>query len=194
MKVEQFLQSAEGFLFISIEPTYNLHFLNIEPPLREAYIARAFNCQHALELYLKATSFQIHGRYKFGTGHDIKLLWDKCKKDSNFLPKYEIKPIILNKLIELKGMGFENFLSNKDLEHYCHNTMLYRFCLHEKGDLKYFGIDSNYKHDYIVWGDDLCYYWICFFNNLNKYLNYSWNDSRLTKMLTVLPEWTKKYD
>ena len=59
-----------------------------------------FAIGHTVELYLKAANTKITGDIERAIRfrHQIKAIWDDCKaKDSDFMPKYEIRNEIYNR-------------------------------------------------------------------------------------------------
>ena len=65
------------------------------PPMHSVPV-KIFTIGHALELYLKAVIAKQTGSVDkaVGFGHDIKKMWDKCKRiDPQFMHGYEIREI-----------------------------------------------------------------------------------------------------
>jgi len=155
-----FLRTADGWFI-----TYSL-----PPP--DLTSVKLFAIGHTVELYLKAanTKFTNDIGRAINFGHKLKSIWDDCKKDSKFMPSFEIKDSVFNK--DFFSVSVVKSLDEVDRRHYLHNQELY-IVAKFLPDLKYLGtlpksLKSAYGLGYIHPNP----YWIGFLRELRDYIGH----------------------
>ena len=128
-----FLEAADEWFI-----TYSL-----PPPLT---CVKLFAVGHTVELYLKAanTKFTKDINSAINFGHNIKSIWNDCKRDSKFMPSFEIRDSVFNRdfllVKEVKSLDkddrlhfFDNpmFFSNSSKE-VLYTLYNFSFSLNEK--------------------------------------------------------------
>jgi len=134
-----------------------------------------FTVGHALELYLKAAHTKLFGDVEkvIKKGHNIKSLWDECKKrDGAFLPNHEIRGSILK--VDFLDQHVFKTLTKDDQEHYIRYQNLYLIAKH-LSDIKYFSLPWNSRkkggEKAVCWTSHDSY-WITLFKDIRVYLGY----------------------
>jgi hypothetical protein len=96
------------------------------PPLSLPSV-KMFSVGHALEIYLKAANTKMTqdiGR-AIGFGHDIKSLWDDCKRtDAAFMTSYEIDDAIFSAYL-FNQPKLQKDLTREQWLRFLHNQELY---------------------------------------------------------------------
>lgn len=131
-----------------------------------------FAIGHTIELYLKAanTKFTKDIDRAINFGHNIKCIWDDCKKDPKFMPNFEIRDSVFNSDF-LSGSRTKGS-AKADQLHYLKNQELYILAKHLP-DLKYLGaplktVKGAYALGYIHPNP----YWIAFLKELRDYIGH----------------------
>lgn len=154
-----FLEAADEWFI-----TYSL-----PPPLT---CVKLFAIGHTVELYLKAanTKFRkdINRAIKFG--HNIKSIWNDCKKDSKFMPSFEIKDSVFNR--DFLSASEVERLDEADRLHYFRNQEFY-VVAKLLPDLKYLGAPlKSVKGAYALGFIHPNPYWIDFLRELRDYIGH----------------------
>ena len=137
---------------------------------------RLFAAGHAAELYLKAAHTFLFGSIDtaIGLGHDVKKIWDACKKeDDTFLAGHEIRDSILD--VDFLDPAVRSGLTESEQRHLSEHQALYVIAKRDYlPNLKYFGLPWKPRRDggtVIVWRypDESL---ISFFGDLRRYLGH----------------------
>lgn len=150
-------------------------FVDYSLPVK-LYQIKLFQVGHAIELYLKAVVTKQTGGIAFAItqGHNIKILWDLCKKDPAFMPEYEIRSSVLDHDL-LAPDGTDVYLKLKeneaDYKHYQENAELYAVAKAHP-HFKYWSTPSNqYPNGFRVPGWLFPNpYWTRFVKGIRSYL------------------------
>lgn len=158
-----FLEAADEWFI-----TYSL------PPLLTC--VKLFAIGHTVELYLKGANTKftkdIDRAIKFG--HNIKSIWNDCKKDSKFMPSFEIRDSVFNRdflsVTEVESLG------EADRLHYFRNQEFY-IMAKLLPDLKYLGAPlKSVKGAYALGFIYPNPYWIDFLRELRDYIGHPQNN------------------
>jgi hypothetical protein len=142
------------------------------PPLLRS--VKSFAAGHAVELYLKAAVEKLTGNVEHAAnfGHRIDKLWAECKRrDSQFMPQYEIRDSVLHADL-FSGCDLTKEFNPTDLESYFQHLELYTVAK-LLPDLKYDGLPMRrhsgpYARAWIYPNP----YWTRFFREFRKFLKF----------------------
>jgi len=155
-----FLQSADEWLI-----TYAL------PPQRFIFV-KLFAIGHVVELHLKASYAKLSGSVDEAIrfGHDIPKLWNACKIDNTFMPRFELRSAVLNTEI-LNTEALSQQLSADDRNHLFANMEFYIVAKY-LADLKYLGAPlKKIDKAYAIGGNFPNIYWIHFLKEVRAFLD-----------------------
>lgn len=127
--------------------------------------------------------------------HNIKLIWDDCKNDPEFMPNYEIRESVYNKNI-LVANDIKS-LDKADQLHYIHNQEFYVIVKYLP-DLKYLGAPlKSIKDAYALGYVHPNPYWVSFLRDLRKYIGYPMKNETdlITRYIQEdnLPKYSSEY-
>ncbi|MDP2719759.1 MAG: hypothetical protein Q8P44_08030 [Dehalococcoidia bacterium] len=138
---------------------------------------KLFAIGHTVELYLKAANTMLTNDIDraINFGHNLKAIWDDCKKDSKFMPSFVFRDSVFNRYFLSESEA--KCLDKADLLHYLENQEFYIVAKY-LSDLKYLGaplksVKGAFSFGYVHQHP----YWIKFLRELRDYIGHP-NETR----------------